>query len=278
MSGIAAQLIATFASGAGAGAFPHVGGSRALFAKGIRDRVANPGLIDQGLSSLCGPASFLYCLASKRPDVYARYAIELYEQGQTTVGKLRVAPSSDCRRAAINPREIDPVDWVTLASLRDSQNTVMDYQSVSDAVAGITLPQHLANWFSSSEQFSQVVNNTNVVFDKNLSSLLAAEQFRIGGSYICLFVDASILHGKCGVSFFPNHWIVLTNHVRINGQTTTGLASRGLAVDADEALASGPLSFEVFTWGQPHRAFNPGNSTVAVSTFLNCFYGYVCAK
>jgi hypothetical protein len=59
------------------------------------------------------------------------------------------------------------VDWVALASLRDSTNLFSDYQSHTNAAAGITLPGTLAGWFSASG-FSQVENRTNLVFDSDL--------------------------------------------------------------------------------------------------------------
>ncbi|MCM6167808.1 hypothetical protein M4B56_27935, partial [Klebsiella pneumoniae] len=50
---------------------------------------------NQGRTSLCGPASFFYCLQMDRPDVYKQAAIELWMQGKTKIGTLDITPAMD---------------------------------------------------------------------------------------------------------------------------------------------------------------------------------------
>lgn len=221
----------------------------------------------------------MFCLATKHPDVYVRYAIDLAEKGKAKIGKLEVAPSSDCRATVLGGSTLDAVDWVTLAGLRDARNLLLDYQSPDDRAAGITMPSTLAGWFRDSELFKDVIDNTNLVFDKDLSDLVQANARRDSGYSVCLFIGAQILYSKPdGGKSIPNHWIVLNKQVLVGGATTIGLSSLGSKVDDDDSLQGKAVSVEAYTWGQEHRALCGGAKSVTVEEFLDYFYGYVCAK
>lgn len=58
-----------------------------------------------------------------------------------------MTPSADCRAFSplSGPYDIKDVDWVALASLRDSSQ-FQDYQTPSQRFAGITLPADVAFW------------------------------------------------------------------------------------------------------------------------------------
>ena len=78
------------------------------------------------------------------PHLYTQYVIDLYRTGEARIGDLHVKPSAGCR-AYQSPRDkIHPVDWIALASLRDSENSFLDYSSANDTAAGITIPRGFA--------------------------------------------------------------------------------------------------------------------------------------
>ncbi|VXB55058.1 Zn-binding Pro-Ala-Ala-Arg (PAAR) domain-containing protein, incolved in TypeVI secretion [Pseudomonas sp. 8AS] len=121
-----------------------------------------PAYPDQDRTSLCGPAAFFYALLMDRPDLYTRSIIELWEKGETTIGRLHIKPSHAC----CNPKDfsksapgdrIPPIDWISLASLRDSENELLSYDSPDDKAAGITFPGALESLF--------VKAGASVVFD-----------------------------------------------------------------------------------------------------------------
>jgi hypothetical protein len=270
----ALALVTQFSARSGQSAFTQLGAQRSLLAAQLSQRIASPQQIDQGGSSLCGPADFLYALAVKNPEAYAQYAIDLYEKGSAWIGKMRIAPGSDCR--SYLPTGIDAIDWVTLASLRDSSNNLLDYQATGNEAAGITMPSGLLGWFNRSGYFTNVINDTNVFLDKGLSCLLKADQLRAAGASVCLFVNATVLATKrSGGKLTPNHWVVLTTHVKINGAPAAPLVARGSSVDGDETLLGQQLSFDVFTWGGTQ---NINLAPIKVSEFLDYFYGYISAK
>ena len=61
----AEELVDLFAARAGRGVFTSI--SRKKVADGLRVRVWAPSAIDQGTSSLCGPASLLFDVATRDP-------------------------------------------------------------------------------------------------------------------------------------------------------------------------------------------------------------------
>ncbi len=224
-------------------------------------RRANPGTINQSKASLCGPASLMYSLACDKSNVYAQYATDLFETGKANLGKLRVTPGADCRN--YNPfGKISAADWVTLASLRDSENAFFDYDEADDELAGITLPGQLADWFES-VGYSEVSNETNLYFTKGEDDFREAADLLSRGYRVCLFVDLNGVdtanrRGPLRQVFTTaNHWVVLKSV---------------------SLLSSSALKFTIYTWGNDTHAVPKAGSTMSMDHWLQNFYGYVAAK
>lgn len=254
----ARALVAAFAARAGGGVFPHI--QRADVAYGLRARLENPSLIAQKSSSLCGPAALVFNLATNDPVHYARYVIDLFERGVADVNKLHVKAGGDLR--AYDPTGlIQPADWIALASLRDSENFFFDYQSVDDEFAGITLPGDMEAWFKKIG-YRSVINDTNLMSDKDEANIRAADRLYQDDYWVCLFINDNMLSADTQDkgSMTASHWVVLTSPVTIAG---------------------GAISFEVFTWGKGHYqvpAPGPGSHPLTLAHFYDVYYGYVAAK
>ncbi|MCP4118673.1 MAG: hypothetical protein GY737_25420 [Desulfobacteraceae bacterium] len=89
------QLINQFAHRNDKAAFPKF--HRNVVENQLRDRLAHPWKINQGMTSLCGPAAFLYCIAVKNPGKYVKYIIDLYEKGEAAIDALSIKPGRDCK-------------------------------------------------------------------------------------------------------------------------------------------------------------------------------------
>lgn len=223
---------------------------------GMLMRVAYPDLLDQGAASLCGPTALMHNVATDRPGEYVRFAIDLYEKGKAKLGRLVIEPGADTRN--YDPRgKIPQVDWLTMASIRDSENWLFDYDEVEDEFAGITLPGELARWFSKAG-YSDVQNVTNVYFNKGAGTLDDADRLYAAGYRVCLFIGINMLSGskQTSGSTTAEHWVVLRSRV---------------------ARAGGSVRLTVFTWGAGNYQI-PQTGTLSVENFYRNFYGYVAAK
>jgi hypothetical protein len=247
-------LVDAFAARGGGGVFIHI--LRGDVARGLNARIDKPTLISQESSSLCGPSALVLNLATKDPLAYAGYVTALFERGVADVRKLHVKAGKDLRH--YDPTgKIDPADWIALASLRDSENYFFDYQSVDDEFAGITLPGDLESWFKKIG-YRHVVNDTNLLLDKDEKNIRAADKLYKDDYWVCLFINDKMLTGSTqnSGSMTPTHWVVLTS---------------------DVAIASGQISFDVFTWGDGHRHV-PQGGALTLGHFFDDYYGYVAAK
>ena len=220
-------------------------------------RLAKPSLINQGKASLCGPSTLLYMVARDKPVEYARFAINLFEKGEGKIGRLDIEPGSDCRAYLPPEGSISQVDWLTAASIRDSENWLFDYDSVNDQFAGITLPGELADWFKDAG-YSNVKNETNLVFNKAVSAIGTINQLYSSGYRVCLFIGVNMLYTdkQSSGSTTAEHWVGLSSRITDSG---------------------GDVSFEIYTWGQGKRKV-PKSGALAKDDFVKNFYGYVAGK
>lgn len=249
----ALSRIADFAAGSGTGAFAGI--ARVDVVTGLRERVADPKKIDTSAVNLCGPAALFYCLLGDDPERYVRYVIDLYTTGRANLGSLQVSPGSDCRNCRPDRSQIAPIDWIALASLRDSENTILDFESVNDGAAGITMPHSLAAWFTACG-YSQVRNDTNVFITKGRSELDTVHQLRLQARRVCLFINDNMLYSNRNTnrSFAPNHWVVVESTAGVTGST---------------------ISLRVFSWGQLFTV--PPTGSLEIGPFSRNFYGFVAA-
>jgi hypothetical protein len=243
------SIVAAFANGPKTGAFRHLGHTEVL--QGIRNRLANPDKIDQGDANLCGPASFLYCVLKDYPETWVTYVTQMWLKGSARIHGLEVKPSQRCLNA--NPSGLKAVDWVALASLRDSENAFLDCGSSSDSISGRTMPGALASWFERAG-YKNVVNDTNLFFTKGAVSLQTAVGLARQNRRVCLMINARMIQGKDGISGVfstPDHWVVLQG---------------GDGITGDQA------NLKIWTWGS-----SVTHGFRRVERVLTNHYGYISA-
>ncbi len=247
----ALKLVDAFAPGGHEIGFARI--ARSDVVDGLRVRLADPSKQNQSAASLCGPAAFLYCLLEEHPEIYAQYVIDLYKTGEGRLGKLHVKPSSGCRAYLPPANKIHPVDWIALASLRDSENTLLDYSSADDTAAGITMPHSLAAWFNKLG-WRGVRNDTNSFFVKGRDEVNACARDFDHDRRVCLFVNMQMLDPLkfAHHSVTPNHWVVLTKRMTVQNNT---------------------VKFGVYTWGG--KLDIPRTGSYPLGGFYRNFYGYV---
>lgn len=249
------KLIAAFSQSSRGGVFKHL--TRAQIGIGMYINTRFPSLIKQGTSSLCGPSSLLFNIARDNPAAYAQFAIDLYETGVAKLGTLKIEAGSDLRAYAPPLREISGIDWMTAASIRDSENWFLDYQATSDSFAGITMPSALADWLKQAG-YSDVKNHTNTVAIKDAANAHTANDYFKRNYRVCLFINGAMLYGEdqTSKSVTASHWVVLTSPM---------------------VLSQAKVQFKVFTWGQGKYSV-PRGDQLSMDDFLDNYYGFVAAK
>lgn len=254
--------ITDFEKKSGRGWWPRI--TRREVADGLRDRVILPALINQGGTQMCGPAAFLYSVARGYPEAYVDYIIDLYEHGSAKLWGFPVSASQSVRDSTVpqgvgiaRSSRIDAVDWIGLATLRDSENLVHTYNGLSDGAAGVTLPATLASWFTKAT-YSTVHNVTSLIGNKTQADIEAAGHLQMQGHDVCLFISSKMLRGLD--AFFggaaPSHWVVLASPVTI---------------------AHGNIALTVYSWGSDGYRV-PQRGKLPVESFLGNFWGYVSAR
>jgi hypothetical protein len=260
---LAAEMVCDFLKNTRTTFFPKLDPHRVGI--GILRRIAKPSLIDQDQASMCGPSALMFSYASDKPGQYARFAIDLYQKGRANLGRLLIKPGADVK-SFTPPYSLDHVDWLTCASIRDSENWFLDFDdtgTISD-LAGITVPSEMEQWFRKAG-YRDVREETNLEISKGLDSVGEANALLASGYRVCLFISANMIESddqsKAG-SVFTRHWVVLRDQIRVT---------------------SGNVTTTIFTWGKgdyaiPHPGKGGAQKPLPIGDFLMNYYGYVAAK
>lgn len=248
---------------------------------------------NQGTSSLCGAAAVFYCLQQDRPDLYRQIVLDLWNRGKTSLGDWMIKPSNGC----CHPTEyfwpggapkVLPIDWITLASLRDTENTFTSYNSPDDEFSGITDASTIQSWFRKLgvDQLNNPVRTISSHEQKNhgykdnydkFSELAVFNDHIANGKHVLLLINASLLGNDCQ-TVTANHWIV--------GVKPLKLASSGIITNSMKLTVSvldEEIEFECFSWGKIQTTadfrsnYNRNSSrsikvSVTLKEFLSCFY------
>lgn len=202
---------------------------------------------NQQNASLCGPAVFFYALLMDRPDLYTKAIIELWETGETAIGQLHIKPSYDCRNPknfsnTIGGDRITAIDWISLASLRDSENAFLDYDSPSDQIPGITLPGKVESWF--------IKAGATVVFDNiqfrghiSLKQLLELLSYQSPQYHVTSLVCAMMVDG--GVGLGKNHWIAWEGAPETQTGTISQITDLGAKITNSRFFSWGYVGHQV---------------------------------
>ncbi|WP_151742067.1 hypothetical protein [Acinetobacter seifertii] len=232
--------------------------SKAQIEAGLQSRLNEP-LPDQRYASLCGPAAYFFCLINLSPSRYKLAVKQLWETGQTKIGDLEIRPSQDgCRQVnnfylpSGNPK-IPPIDWITLASLRESENLKLKLKNPSQEVPGITTPMELERWFRESgfhvaASYPIKMGGYDRDFISEINSKYAGPDY-----YIVTLISASLLDSgiSSGTKLVPDHWIVWTDKLRnLNGQP----------INESSNTFDTKVTLKMFTWGENRTRLKKGLS------------------
>jgi hypothetical protein len=227
-------------------------------------RLAYPGLVRQGGASLCGPVAMLYNLLLDRPGDYARYAIDLYETGEAKMANLSIRPSDGVRsysppfyKASSDSQptyKIDPVDWLTAASLRDSENWFLDYDNADNTFSGAATPMEMTYWFHRAG-YSDVKEDANFArHQRDTKNMDEASRLFSAGRRVCLLIDYQMIktehQAESGSAvLMDRHWVVLRSAIDRSG---------------------GNVKMTIYTWGNGNYQV-PQSGVLPLDDFLMNF-------
>ena len=237
---------------------------------GILMRLAYPGLLRQGGANLCGPAAMLFNVLRDHPGTYAQYAITLYERGEAKLNRLFVKPMGGVRRY-FDANKIDAVDWLTMASLRSSENWFFAdalgdptgeglFGDRREGLFGATTQMEMAWWFDQAG-YHDIKEDANIAHhQRDTSNMDEASRLFSAGYRVCLLIDSQMIQTstqtESGSKFLMDrHWVVLQSSIDRSG---------------------GNVKMHIFTWGEGYREV-PQSGTLLLDDFLMNYYGYVAA-
>lgn len=227
----------------------------------------------QNRSMFCGPAAFFYCVQQDRPDIYQQLIKELWETGETKIGALKIEADSSVRYPKNFFRDngfpmISAIDWITMASLRDSENALFSINSPNPGLIGLNWAGAVTMWGVLEKWFNKVGATTiysNIsIAHSNLQDICTLNNYVTPHNHVVSLIGAGML-SKGGDTKFKNHWIVWEDKLRLlNGTPVT---------------ASTPLSETVkltlFSWGEVYEQLK---KTLSLGEFLNHTYGGLVFK
>lgn len=211
----------------------------------LKSRLMEP-YPDQDKTNLCGPAAFFYCVLHSNKSIYAKVVKELWEKGKTSINQLKI----DAGEASVvrnfyrdnGKPAIPAIDWITLGSLRASENSVILYNDTKQALAAITDFPIFGDWLKKSG-FNIVEEYKRLVGVRHTQSIIRINNsYPVSKYFIILLTKGSILRGQPdSPSPFPSHWVVLGSNLR---GRVTGWQSNTVG-DPREIV-----DFKVFSWGK----------------------------
>lgn len=200
---------------------------------------------DQGSTSLCGPAALFYSLLMDRPDIYEQSARELWKYGTTKIGRLRITPGDNCKKPSGSfyyengTVKVRGLDWITLASLRDSENSIFSYSSAEDEAAGVTMWGKLSEWFEKAG-YQKVFDNISLS-SSNLKDIIDLNEYQKKGYLVVSLISAGMLLGLPNQDTSnKNHWIVWSGELS---------SSDGFSV-TNETNLNTIVNLNCFSWRQ----------------------------
>lgn len=272
----ALEMVAGFRTGTRSSVWSHL--HRATIADELEARVNDPTLIRQGVTELCGPATFLQSLASDDPVHYVRMAVELFSSGMThmirgprgVAGGKFLRPDDDVRTFPI-PRgqgQISEVDWMMLSSIRQAYD-FWGWEHFHKAKVGHgRTPQKVIAQFFKDTGYAHVVNHSTEEHWHALVSAIQARDYFDRGYRVVLIISSNLLVPAVPYSG-PNE----LDHAVTLYSTISGIPHDVRCV--------------VFTYGttmsvpQPPHEKGPKRDQYGkmdIATFLKYFYGFIAAK
>jgi len=257
----------------------------------INERIANPELIDQGTTSLCGMAVIGYLFAKYDPSSYLAFVDNMYNYGcatnvstqfkvktsnrhlqQILQNDNRYPWASPSKNPSIPRKRMSAADYLFLTTLRDFMNQGLDYtpagkplagsiEAIIEGARGLTTPLEISYLLENFLGYKSVEKNLDLTFSKqeqdvnSIASTLNNLQntLNLGNKIVMLIHDDMIYNLTTPKTSIPTHWVLYLG---------------GLNFD----IVNQKVTFNIFTWGQIKTL------TISFKAFKTNYYGYIQGK
>lgn len=220
----------------------------------LTDRMDKPYLISQEDLMACGPAAFAQVFAEKKPVEFVRFALDLFQYGKGSFGNITITAKEIMKKRSPSDKDwtgrtMDPLDWMILATLRDSENiSLLPFRDPSAFnIAAITFPGEMVNWLKSI--FNEVQDETLFKNEEHIKKV--NEKYRSG--YNCILLIYSSIAGYTPSLYgkpIPDHYVVYRGNLEFGDQ----------------------IIFDVWSWGIKTKI------NVPKKIFQESYYGAIFAK
>jgi hypothetical protein len=193
-----------------------------------------------------------------RPFTYCNAVARLFQEGLTWIDSWKIAPDRDLLNAPC-PSSIAQADWVMLASIRDSENWLLDFHDDDSSYAEASTCGEIAGWMKKAG-FTDVVSEQSITnfFDSAAMFNNALKKYD-DGYHVILRINSS-----CIDSLIPSGMVKGGHVVVLVGRCTVPPSKND------------PIKVPIYTWGQ--RITVPRVGGLKYGQFLDQFFGYVAAK
>jgi hypothetical protein len=221
----------------------------------LRATIADPVTeVDQNRSQFCGPTAIAFELIRRMPRRYVRLCRSLYETGAFETRSHSISASDGLREASV-AQGMSPVDWMLVATMRESGNAVFgvdpDASGVTAGLQGMTTHWEMEGWTSEVLGEQNTARSTTFVWGEMDALRYAEEVFAAGGVAFMMIHDVLLTDDDDStVPPWPTHWVVYDG---------------GLTVDE----SSGRVDFDVYTWGSIRHV------SKSIDRFESCMFGIV---
>ena len=191
--------------------------------------------------------------------MYAQATRELWRYGKTKIGNLIISPGKGCRHPTgvfyydDGRPKIVGTDWMTLAGLRDSENTMLSFDTLDSPVAGITIWQILAEWFEK-VGYKMVFSNVGIT-QAGVQGIRDLNKYIEQDYKVVTLKNDGLLVNSTNKTTLPTHWVVWNGSVMQD--------------------PNGYISLELFSWGKEKNWIKPKKD---LQFFINRFFGGMAFK
>jgi len=268
--------------------------SRGDLVASLRQRIRNPGVIQQRPTDLCGPISVLMEFARRHPARYVRGAAELLHDGRFTpiAGNVIVAPE-DLRGRPVPDGDITSADWIYAATMRDAENFTEDVDDGEGLEGATLLPSEVIQWVK--DLLGLDTYYYNCWSAGEMDALRNAQSDVDAGGVAILFIDNGLIHKQAdpietpmGSVQLESEWVWMQQRdFKPDGQGPLGHWSELWRCEHDGAIPNhwavllGGLAgsrsknhFKVRHWSFGREYENTGNS----EGFGEYLYGVVAGR